>query len=199
MNDRYEKYSWLELALSEQVDRVNESYYFDRRDNEFFSVFITDYFLTDPSSTDNYPYSPYSATELEKLTERIERLELHDTLILSIPRLTIEERIQMMKEFLESRPHLKNYDELQTLVDTEKGRTNLDFGGLLQNDDREEWKQFKSDIIEQKIDTFCTLQNIHLDTATLSTDKKLTTVSLGIDNNIEEKTKEPKKPWWKFW
>ena len=199
MSDRYDKYRWLELAFSEQVDRLNEGYYFDRQDNEFFSIFITDYFLTDTSSTDNFPDNPYLTAELQTLTERIKRLKLHDTLILSIPRLSVNERKQMMQEFLESHPHPKNNDDLQKLVDAENGRTNLDFDNLLQDDEREKWRQFKSDFIQQKIDTFCNLQNINLDTATLWTDKKMTTVSLGLDNKKEQPILEKGKPWWKFW
>jgi hypothetical protein len=199
MSDRYNKYRWLKLAFSEQVDRLNESYYFDRRDNEFFSVFITDYFLTDTSSTDRYPGNPYSAAELQNLTERIKRLELNDTSILSIPRLTVDERRQMMKAFLESHSHLQNSSDLQKVVDAENGRTNLDFDKLLDNDEREQWRQFKSNFIEQKVDTFCNLQNINLDTATLWTDKKMTSVSLGLDNKKEQPIVEKEKLWWKFW
>lgn len=199
MSDRYDKYRWLELAFSEQGDRLNESYYFDRRDNEFFSVFITDYFLTHTSSTDEYPGNPYSAAEQQILTERIKRLELNDTSILTIPRLTIDERKQMMEEFLESRSHLRNSNDLQRLVDAENGRTNLDFDNLLDSEKREQWRQFKSNFIQRKVDTFCNLQNINLDIATLWIDKKMTSVSLGVDNKKEHPTVEKEKPWWKFW
>ena len=199
MSDFFNKYRWLELAFSEQVDRLNESYYFDRRDNEFFSVFITDFFLTDTSSTDEYPDNPYSAAEMQTLTERIERLEHNDTSILSIPRLTIEERKQMMEEFLKSCSHLQNSDDLHKLVDIENGRTNLDFDNLLESEEREQWRQFKSDFIQQKIDTFFNLQNIKIDTATLWTDKKMTSISLGLDDKKEPPTLEKEKPWWKFW
>lgn len=199
MSDLFNKYRWLELAFSEQIDRLNESYYFDRRDNEFFSIFITDYFLTDTSSTDEYPGNPYSAAELQTLTERIKRLEFKDTSILSVPRLTVDERKKMMEDFLESHSHLQNSNDLQKLVDTENGRTNLDFDNLLDSEEREQWRQFKSDIIQQKVDTFCNLQNINFDTANFWTDKKMTSVSLGLDDKKEKQTVEKEKPWWKFW
>lgn len=199
MKDRFNKYQWLELAISEQVDRLNESYYFDKRDNEFFSIFITDYFLTDTSSTDEYSGNPYSATELQTLTERINRLEINDTSILSIPRLTLDERKQMMEAFLEIHSRLQNSNDLRKLVDTENGRTNLDFDKLLDSEGQEQWGQFKSDFIRQKVDTFCNLQNINFDTATLWTDKKMTSVNLGLDNKKEPPTLEKEKPWWKFW
>lgn len=47
-------------CFHEQVDRINGIYFFDRRDNEFYSVFITDYFLADPDATNDFPDSPYT-------------------------------------------------------------------------------------------------------------------------------------------
>lgn len=199
MSEQYNKYRWLELAFSEQIDRINEIYYFDRKDNEFFSVFITDFFLTDPSSTESYSENPYSSIELNILTERIKRLELNDELILSIPRLTVDERKEMMQEFIANRPSLNDNVELQSVIEAENGRTNLDFNNVLLSNDQEEWEQFKSKFIEQKIDTFCNLQNIDFDTTSLWTDKKMTFVSLGLGQNVIEQKSEQRKPWWKFW
>ena len=199
MSDHYDKYRWLELAFSEQVERLNEAYYFDIRDNEFFSLFITDYFLTDTSSADEYLDNPYSVAELQTLTERIKRLELNDTSILSIPRLTIDERKQMMEAYLKSHSHLLNSNDLQKLIDAENGRTNLDFSNLLASEEREQWRQFKSNFMQQKVHTFCNLQNINFDTATLWTDKKMTSVSLELANKNEQQILEKEKPWWKFW
>jgi len=198
MSDRYNKYRWLELAFTEQVDRLNESYYFDRRDNEFFSVFITDFFLTDPTSTDTYSDNPYSKTELEILAERINRLEQKDNSILNVPRLTIDERKQMMEKFLENNDRSSNHSELQKIIDVENGRTNLDFDNLLQDESQEEWRYFKRDFIAQKIDTFCNLQNINLDTACLWADKKMTTIIFNLEDTKQEAPKQT-KPWWKFW
>ena len=92
---------WLQTAFIEQADSFNETYFFDRRVNEFYSVFITDYFLTDPQSTDTYSNLPYSADELATLSERIDRQERNAPSILLIPRLTAEERREMMQRFLD--------------------------------------------------------------------------------------------------
>ena len=78
---------WLQTAFTEQVDLINESYYFDRIAKEFYSVFITDYFLTDQNSTEDYPNSPYSTDELVVLSARIDRQENNDASI--VVRLTI--------------------------------------------------------------------------------------------------------------
>jgi hypothetical protein len=199
MSDRYNIYKWLRIAFSEQVDSINESFYFDRRDNEFFSVFVTDYFLTDPLSTETYPGNPYSAEELDILAKRIQRIEDNDAVIISIPRLTIDERRQMMQAFVGNRPDLSNKDDLQKIIEAENGRTSLNFNNLLQDNIQKEWKQFVSDFIEQKADTFCNLLNINLDTASLWTDKKMLSMSFDLGNNGNEQKSEPKKPWWKLW
>jgi hypothetical protein len=67
---------------------MNESYFYDRLAEQFYSVVITDYFLTDPNSADGFPNSPYSRRELAFLSERIDRQESNDTSIVVVRRLT---------------------------------------------------------------------------------------------------------------
>ena len=180
MSNLRDKYKWLQLAFTEEVDKINESYYYDRRDDEFFSVFITDLLITAPNATNNYPNNPYSKKELEILTERINRIEDNDTSILDIPRLTVDERKLMMRQFLEFKTDLTNNIDLEKIIDAENGRTNLEFDNHLKEKDQADWENFKANFVEQKIDTFCNLQNINLDTASLWTDKKMTSMSFDL-------------------
>lgn len=84
--------NWLYIAFMEPENRLNESFYFDRRNNVFYSVFITDYWLTDPDSDLELLDAPYTSAELATLSERIDRQEDGSPFILSIPRLTEEDR-----------------------------------------------------------------------------------------------------------
>jgi uncharacterized membrane protein len=204
MNISYTVREWLQRAFTEQADRINESYFYDRPAGEFYSVFITDYFLTDPNSAEDFPNSPYSKDELAVLSARIERQEGNDPSIVVVPRLTIEERKEMMQAFLnEQRLH---DDELQSLADAENGRTNLDFNSLLSQEEREKWQAFKWDYIQDKIDSFCNLQNINLEDVRLWKDDKMTTVTLDLNekpkdlhDTVNQEIAVTKKPWWKFW
>lgn len=204
MNISYKVREWLQTAFTEQADRINESYYYDRLANEFYSVFITDYWLTDPSSNDDFPNSPYSKSELSVLSARIERQERNDPSIIIVPRLTVEERKEMMHAFLSEQ---RFYDtSLQNLANNENGRTNLDFNSLLSQEASDQWQAFKWDYVQNKVESFCNLQNIDLENVTLWKDDKMTSMAF----DLNEKAKElndiqnqmmalTTKPWWKFW
>ncbi|MHA4808901.1 UPF0158 family protein [Flavitalea flava] len=198
MNSLNEIKSWLQIAFAEPVDRINESYYFDSRNGEFYSVFITDYFLTDKNSTEVYSNSPYSKEELDSLSERIDRQEDNSNFILSIPRLTIEERKEVMQTFLGSHTYSNN-SELLKIIDAENGRTNLDFNGMLSPEESISWQEFKYDFIQTKIDLFFNLHNIDWETCTLWTDKKMLKMTLDVRKPNGIDNKPAKKSWWKFW
>ncbi len=40
-------YNWLSIGFQQPADQLSEIFYYDKRDNEFFSVFVTDYFMFD--------------------------------------------------------------------------------------------------------------------------------------------------------
>jgi hypothetical protein len=197
MSVPYQIRDWLQMAFTEQVDRLNETFLFDRRVNEFYSVFITDYFLTDPETSGTYANSPYSPEELAVLKERMDRQERNDPSILFIPRLSIEERQEMLQQFLDAQGIQDT--TLQNIVSAENGRTNLDFDNQLTTELNGKWKQSKRAFVQSKIDTFCNLTGIDLETATLWTDKKMTSITLFDLNDTPKKDLSSTKPWWKFW
>lgn len=204
MNISYKVREWLQRALTEQADRINESYFYDRLACEFYSVFITDYFLTDPSSDEDFPNSPYSKDELAVLSERIDRQERNDPSIVVVPRLTVEERKAMMQAFLKEQ-HIHD-TALQNLANAEDGRTNLDFNNSLSQELSEKWQAFKWNYVQDITEKFCNLQNIILENVTLWKDEKLTTLALDIKEKsrylIDTTNQEivvTTKPWWKFW
>jgi hypothetical protein len=101
MDISYKTREWLQIAFIEQINRLNECYFFDRFVNEFYSVFITDYFLIDPKSSEELSSSPYTQEQLKVLSERIKRQMINDPSIALVPRLTIKERQEMMQLFLD--------------------------------------------------------------------------------------------------
>lgn len=104
-----------------------------------------------------------------------------------------------MQHFLDQHLLLPNYDKLQEAIEAEDGRTKFNFGDLLCGDSVEEWWRFKRNRIEQKIDTYCNFENIDLDTVTLWTDKKMTTMSFDLADSKKDVPVKRSKPWWKFW
>jgi len=66
----------LTTGFQQPADRLSELFYYDKRDNQFFSVLVTDYFLFDNElNLDENASSTYSKTSLESLHDRIKRIE----------------------------------------------------------------------------------------------------------------------------
>lgn len=192
--------NWLTTAFEEPVDRLNEFYYFDTLHNQFFSIFITDYFLLEEESAKNIE-SPYSDKEFKILKDRINRIELKDSSIISLPRLTVDERKQIIDEFLQQNKELFDNEKIQLLIDNETGRNQFNLTEI-NNDIKPEWKVFKAAKILEKVETFCNLNRIDIESATLWTEAKATTISLDLTDTVsktEDKPKIEKKAWWKFW
>lgn len=187
---------WLEIAFLEPFDRINETYFFDRTTNEFYSVFITDYFLIEATSPEELQNNPYTTDELKTLKDRLNRQEINHPSIIQVPRLTVEERRGLLQSFLsENKLHSKEY---QNLVEAENGRTDLKFEDLLIGEIQNKWQAFKSDYVRHAVDTFCNINRIDVETVTLWTDNKMTSISLDLnERSVNEII--PKKPWWRFW
>ena len=79
--------NWLIIGLQQSPVRFSEVFYYDKRDKQFFSILMTDYFLFDGKGLllqdGNSSYSP---TTLLLLADRIARINI-DSQIIALPRL----------------------------------------------------------------------------------------------------------------
>ena len=88
MTKQEQIYNWLTTGLEHPSDRLSEIFYFDKRDNEFFSILVTDYFMFDENlNVAKNTTTSYSKENLENLVDRIKRIEDKDETIISLPRL----------------------------------------------------------------------------------------------------------------
>ncbi len=79
--------NWLKIGFSQPEDRLSEIFYFDRRDNQFFSILVADYFHFDENY--NIPknaISSYSEDILIVLADRMKRIENDDKSIITLSR-----------------------------------------------------------------------------------------------------------------
>jgi hypothetical protein len=99
--------NWLRIGFSQPEDRLSEIFYFDRKDNQFFSILVADYFHFDENY--NIPQnaiSSYSEDILRVLADRMKRIENDDKSIITLSRTKKEEDItdeylnQKMETFL---------------------------------------------------------------------------------------------------
>lgn len=109
MTKQEQIYNWLTIGITQSENRLSEIFYFDKRDNEFFSILITDYFMFDEEDdkliiADNVTVN-YSSKTIETLTNRINRIEEKDVNILSLPRLgamSENDSLEKIEEFLQT-------------------------------------------------------------------------------------------------
>ncbi|WP_281231069.1 hypothetical protein [Flavobacterium gelatinilyticum] len=96
--------NWLKTGLSQSPERFSEMFYFDKRDNQFFSLLITDYFIfEDGFEIDKKTSTNYSEGTLKLLADRMQRIENDDSSILAVRRfgeLAEEELLSKMDSFL---------------------------------------------------------------------------------------------------
>ena len=180
MSTLQQKYDWLQIAFTDQVDLLNESYHLDKKDNEFFSIYLTDYWLMDPHLSANNKH-PYTIEEFDSLVQRIERFENNDPFIVYIPRLSIEDRKLLLQSFLNDQ-QLQDIPLLQRFVEAENGRSALNFGNELSESYKAKWNAFKTHFVKPYIDRFCLLHNIQLETVTMFTNEKLTSMTFDLRN-----------------
>jgi hypothetical protein len=114
--------NWLTIGFKQSAARHSELFYFDKRDNQFFSLLVTDYFLFDNKlNFSEKTSSTYSQKSIASLQDRMKRIEANDSDVLSIPRLgeIDEDEVQNhIERFLAS----NNIDlETVTIWDAEDG------------------------------------------------------------------------------
>jgi hypothetical protein len=102
MTTQEQIYNWLITGLQQSPVKFTEVFYYDKRDKQFFSILMTDYFLFDQNGEIAQDVScTYSKTTLLLLTDRIRRINI-DPQIIAIPRLgdTDEDYLQHADSFL---------------------------------------------------------------------------------------------------
>jgi len=88
MSRQEQIHNWLTTGLKQTADRFSEIFYYDKRDNEFFSILVTDYFMFDEDlNVAKDTTTTYTKENLETLIDRIRRIENKDVTIISLPRL----------------------------------------------------------------------------------------------------------------
>lgn len=193
--------NWLITAFEEPVNCLNESFYFDKLSNQFFSIFITDYLFLDEEAPPNIQ-SPYSDADFQVLNDRLKRIELSHSSIVHLPRLTVEERKHIIRDFLRNNSAFFDDKKIQFYIDNETGRNQFDISELSE-ELKPEWKKFKASNILRKVESFCMLNRIDIESSLLWTEHKVTTLDIDLTGeesiNMSQRTKSKMKVWWKFW
>lgn len=155
--------NWLTIGFEQPVGSMNEYFYFDKRNNEFFSLVLGDYWLLDDDlNRANNVTTNYTEAQEHSLIDRTRRVEQNDPEIISIDRISLDERKLVMQQFIDS---LKNSDLVNTLkqgIHNQDYRTKFDFYFGDEADDwtKQKWEQTKETFLQQKVDEFLNFNNI---------------------------------------
>ena len=92
MTPLHQIWNWLEIAFGQSINNSKEDFFYDKRDSQFFSTLLFDYFLFD----DDFKIAPevtttFSNEELIQLADRLKRIQNNSEDILAIPKLTEDE------------------------------------------------------------------------------------------------------------
>ncbi|WP_159098271.1 hypothetical protein [Aquimarina sp. Aq78] len=146
---------------------MNESFYFDKINNEFFSILVTDYFMLDDNlDVAKNTTTSYSNSNQSELVNRIKRIENEDKNIISIPRLTDKERKDLLTEFLQTIDNSEEKERIENLyLNTERTIFNKKFD--IESEDKivDGWDNFKNEILLSKAESFLNLNNINTHSA----------------------------------
>jgi hypothetical protein len=200
--------NWLTIGFEQPVGSLNEDFYYDKKNNEFFSIVIGDQFMLDENlNLASNVTTTYSKKQETSLIDRIRRIEFKDPEILSVDRISLEERKEVMQQFVDNLTNPDLVKILQQRIYNQDYRTKFDFyfGNEANDLTKQKWEEYKEAFLKQKVDTFLNLNNINIDTATLWEVEANGSITLDLTKNDEEKNSniveqtEYKKPWWRFW
>ncbi len=96
-------YNWLTTAFQQPADRFSEIFYYDKQDNTFFSLLVTDYFIFDENlNIAEDTTSAYSKENLESLVDRIRRIDNKTDTIIPLPRLGKSMDVKLLSQQIDS-------------------------------------------------------------------------------------------------
>jgi len=85
-------YNWMKIGLLQPSERLSELFYYDKRDNQFFSILVSDYFHFDEDyNVPENASSSYPENILKLLADRMKRIENDDKSIIPLSRTNREE------------------------------------------------------------------------------------------------------------
>lgn len=200
--------NWLAIGFEQSTGSLTENFYYDKRDSEFFSIMAVDYFMLDEEmNVASNVKTNYSKTQENSLIDRMKRIENNDPSIISIPRVSLDERKNFMQQFVDTLSDPKLMTILNQRIQNQDYRTKFDFyfGNEADELTRQKWEEEKNNFLLQQVDTFLNLNNINVDNTTLWIVESEGSISMDLREPEKKEflptIDEPqiKKPWWKFW
>ena len=87
MNEALQLKNWIIFAIQQSQEDNSEKYYYDRKNQEFFSVMVIDLFLFDHKMNVINNISPYyTKDDLKSLKDRLRRIKAKKSSVIELPK-----------------------------------------------------------------------------------------------------------------
>ncbi|MBT2564419.1 hypothetical protein J7E50_19720 [Pedobacter sp. ISL-68] len=197
--------NWLAIGFEQPNGSLTEHFYYDKQNAEFFSILFTDYFILDEDlNLASNVTTNYSKQQENYIVSRIKRIEEDDPTIISIPRVTLEDRKDFMQQFADTLSDQKLVGILNQRIKNHHYNNKFDFyfGNEADELTKVKWEETKNMFLLQQAETFLNLNNINLDKTSLWLADADGSVSIDLTNENNAKNFKKiklKKSWWKLW
>lgn len=161
-------FNWISIGIDNTS--IGESFYYDRRDNAFFSIMFLDYFMLDEDmNVASDITTSYSKAQENSLIDRMKRIELKDKDIILIPNVPLEERKSFMNQFVNTLTNKELIEILNQRIKNHDHGTKFDFyfGDEADEFTKQKWGEEKSIFLRQKAEQFLQFHHINIDTASI--------------------------------
>lgn len=187
---------WLTVASIMPPNYQNESFYYDAQHKEFFILTMFDYLLI--GDNDGFEFQ-YTEEEANRLIDKISRIDNHDSSLIEIPRLNLEQRKDLQMRFVDT---LNSHDlqlKLFDVVNSQTAKQQLALDEILNSELHDtqlvdEWGTFKSYWMQELAEDF---ENDHLPLSEVSVWK--IECSRAVKKLAATREEPARKPFWKFW
>ena len=174
--------NWL-IYASLKEKGMSEMFYYDRRDNAFFSVMMFDYWLFNEDLTiaDNVT-SSYSQKDLNILADKIRRIDKNDPTITMIPGISSKEMTTLREAFISTLSDQKIVDLLYPHISVTgiRDRFRIFFEKEADEETVQKWEEHKFNYFSPRIMHYLAENNINIDTVTLWPPEGETNISIDL-------------------
>lgn len=199
--------NWLMIGISQSPFSLNEVFYLDKNNNEFFSILVTDYFMLDENlEVAKNTTTSYSNQNENSIVNRIQRIENDDKEIIEIPRLSYNERKELLIEFLDSINDDTEKERITSLYisnesDTPDVRNLFNRRFEIESDKKtvEKWNTLKNEILLTKAESFVNLNNIDLSNIKIWEIEEQGNIDIDLTKDDKGRLLKQNNKWWEFW
>jgi len=189
---------WLVIASTIPIDNESETFYYDSREKEFFISGVIDYLLI--GDHDGFQFE-YSKEDIDKLIEKIQRIDNQDPTLIEIPVLSIADRISFQHRFVSEHTSGEMQNKLLEIVSKQSYEHQLILDSAIPPESFDNllgmWEEAKFRLAQTRALQFEQTHGVKLKEVSIWRIDKSRGVRKTAQVNVNAISKA--KLWWKFW